>query len=323
MSKTSKDKQRQAWLLTINNPLDKKITDDENEERVFDHYTIKEILVNNFSTLQYFAMADEIGEEGTPHTHLYIYCTSRVRFSMVKKYFPSAHIDEVKASVDANIAYIKKSGKWEDTDKAETSVAGTFEEWGDKPVQKGSNPAMAELFSLIKQGYSNSEILEINNDYILNIDKIDKVRTTLLIEEFKNTRRLDLKVIYIYGETGMGKTRGILDEHGDGNVFRVSDYKNPFDHYSCQSVMVFDEFRSSLKISAMLQYMDIYPIELPARYANGYHAMTLYMSFQIGNLKSSIWRCSITVLPHGVRFSEEFMKLGCITLMAQYPHMIL
>ena len=30
----------------------------------------------------------------------------------------------------------------------------------------------------------------------------------------------------------------------------------------------FEEFRSSLRISDMLQYLDIYPIQLPARYAN-------------------------------------------------------
>lgn len=32
--------------------------------------------------------------------------------------------------------------------------------------------------------------------------------------------------------------------------------------------MIFDEFRSDLRIGDMLQYLDGYPIELPARYAN-------------------------------------------------------
>lgn len=69
---------------------------------------------------------------------------------------------------------------------------------------------MEELYEMIKNGYSNAEILAINNDYILNIDKLDKVRTMLLTEKYKNERRLDLKVIYIYGATGTGKSpRGI------------------------------------------------------------------------------------------------------------------
>ena len=254
------DKQRNAWQLTINNFQEKNI----------DHTSVKDILVTKFATLQYFCMADEVGANGTPHMHIYLYCTSRVRFSMVKKYFPEAHIEDAKASVEANIEYIRKTGKWADTDKAETSLEGTFEEWGEKPIQKGSNMAMQELYNLIKDGYTNAQILEINNDYIMDIDKLDKVRTTLLIEEFKNKRRLDLKVIYISGATGTGKTRGVLDEHGDGSVYRVSDYTHPFDSYNCQSVIAFDEFRSGIRIGDILQYADIYPVELPARYANKY-----------------------------------------------------
>ena len=250
MSKTEANKkqatnvQRNAYQLTINNPL----------EYGFDHLTIKKTLVENFTTLRYFCMADEIGKEGTPHTHIYTCFNSRVRFSTVKKNFPSAHIEPAHGSVQSNIDYIKKTGKWEDTDKAETRVENTFEDWGMIPVQKGIRPEMEELYELIKAGYSNAEILAMNNDYILNIDKLDRVRTELLIDKFKNTRRTDLEVIYISGATGTGKTRGILDEHGDSNVYRVSDYQHPFDSYSCENILAFDEFRSQLRLSDMLNY---------------------------------------------------------------------
>ena len=77
-------------------------------------------------------------------------------------------------------------------------------------------------------------------------------------------------MVYISGNTGLGKTRGIFDTHGDENVYRINDYKHPFDHYSCEAVLAFDEFRSSLSISDMLNYCDIYPIQLPSRYSNKY-----------------------------------------------------
>ena len=134
---------------------------------------------------------------------------------------------------------------------------------------------MEELYELVEAGYTNAEILAINNDYILNIDKIDKLRTMLLTEKFKGQRRLNLKVIYVYGKTGAGKTRDILNRHGDANVYRVTDYNHPFDGYACQEVLVFDEFRSGLRISDMLNYCDVYPLELPARYANRYACYTL------------------------------------------------
>lgn len=253
-----KNIQRHAYQLTINNPL----------TYGFDHHKIKETLILNFSTLKYFCMADEIGENGTPHTHIYVCFSSRVRWSTIKKHFNEAHILVPRGTVQSNINYIKKSGKWENTEKSETRVEGTFEEWGTVPKQKGNIAEMEELLELIKAGYSNMDILNVNNDYILNLDKLDKLRTTYLIDKNKNERRLNLKVIYISGATGTGKTRGVLDTHGDGNVYRVSDYMHPFDHYACEEVIAFDEFRSSLRISDMLNYCDIYPIQLPSRYSN-------------------------------------------------------
>ncbi|MFR5321467.1 MAG: hypothetical protein ACLTGQ_09185 [Mediterraneibacter gnavus] len=44
---------------------------------------------------------------------------------------------------------------------------------------------MEELYGMIQAGYTNAEILAINNDYILNIDKLDKLRTMLLTEKIQ------------------------------------------------------------------------------------------------------------------------------------------
>ena len=252
------DVQRNAFNLTINNPID----------HGYDHNSIKGKVITDFTTIRFVAMSDEIGEQGTPHTHVYLNFSSRVRFSKIKKAFPEAHIEVAKGSVEANVNYLKKEGKWADTKKAETSVEGSYEEWGTRPTQKGTKQELEELYEMIKNGYSNAEILAVNNDYIRDIDKLDKVRTIILQERFKNQRRMDLRVIYISGHTGTGKTRGILDTHGDANVYRVSDYEHPFDGYSIQEVIAFDEYRSQIRLSDMLQYCDIYPIELPARYNN-------------------------------------------------------
>lgn len=188
---------------------------------------------------------------------------------MIKKYFPEAHIEKVRGTISDNVLYIKKEGKWETNLKHETKILGSFEEYGTQPPDsKGKRSDMSELYQMVHDNMSNAEILATNQDYILQIDKIDKVRTTILTERFKETVRLDLEVIYICGATGTGKTRGVLESNGYSNVYRVTDYKNPFDGYSCQSVICFDEFRSSLKLKEMLLYCDIYPIELPSRYSN-------------------------------------------------------
>ena len=246
------------YQLTMNSPI----------EKGWSHKHILDVMRANFKTLVYICMADEQGS--CFHTHIFVVFASRVRFSMVKRYFEEAHIEKCKGSVSDNVNYVKKTGKWElDEEKQEKKIEGTFEEYGAQPPDsKGKRSDMSELYQMVMDNMTNAEILAQNQDYILQIDKIDKVRTTILTEKYKETVRLDLEVVYISGATGTGKTRGVLEGNGFSNVYRVTDYMHPFDGYACQPVICFDEFRSSLKLKEMLLYCDIYPIELPSRYAN-------------------------------------------------------
>ena len=253
-----KDTQSFMYQLTINAP----------DEKGWTHEQILKVLRNNFKTFVYVCMADEQGS--CYHTHVFVVFASRVRFSMVKRYFGEAHIERCLGSVSDNVNYVKKTGKWEnDESKQEKKIEGTFEEFGTQPPDsKGKRSDMSELYQMVLDNMTNAEIIATNQDYILQIDKLDKIRTTVLTERFKETVRLDLEVIYISGATGTGKTRGVLEGNGYSNVYRVTDYNHPFDGYNCQPVICFDEFRSSLKLKEMLLYCDIYPIELPSRYAN-------------------------------------------------------
>lgn len=247
------------YQLTINAP----------KEKGWTHEHILVVFRNNFKTLVYICMADEQGS--CYHTHIFAVFASRVRFSMIKRYFEDAHIEKCKGNVSDNVNYVKKTGsKWEnDESKQEKKIEGTFEEYGTQPPDsRGKRSDMSELYQMVLDNMTNAEILAQNQDYILQIDKIDKVRTTILAEKYKETVRLDLEVVYVSGTTGTGKTRGVLEENGYANVYRVTDYLHPFDSYSGQPVICFDEFRSSLRIKEMLLYCDIYPIELPSRYAN-------------------------------------------------------
>ena len=246
------------YQVTINEPLEKGYT----------HKEIIDILRNNFKTLTYFCMADEQGARF--HTHIFVVFSSRVRFSMLKRYFAEAHIERCKGTPSDNRNYILKEGKWKlDELKRETKIENSFEEYGTLPPDsRGQRNDMSELYQMVLNNMTNAEILAINQDYILQIDKIDKVRTTILTERYKDTVRLDLEVIYVLGETGTGKTRGVFEQNGYANVYRVTDYTHPFDGYNCQPVIAFDEFRSSIPLKNMLLYCDIYPIELPSRYAN-------------------------------------------------------
>lgn len=258
-----KDSRSRKWQLTINNPAEKGMT----------HDAVKCIMAD-LSSVIYWCMADEIGEEGTYHTHLYIHGKDALRFSTLKNRFPEAHMEMAKGTASQNMAYVSKTGKWEHDAKSETRVDGTFEEFGDLPVERqGKRNDLDDLYAMIKQGLSDYDILEQDPSYMLHMDKIEKARQIVVQESFKDEWR-ELEVVYLYGDTGSGKTRGIMEKYGYSNVFRVTDYLHPFDNYKGQDVVVFEEFRSSFRIGDTLNYLDGYPLELPCRYANKYACYT-------------------------------------------------
>ena len=251
------DSQSRKWQITINNPIEKGYT----------HERIKEQLAN-FKNCIYWCMSDETGEEGTFHTHFYIHCTGGVRFSTIKKRFDGGHFEMAKGTAQDNRDYVFKEGKWYGSDKEGTNIRDSHEEYGELPVERqGQRNDLTDLYDMIKEGKSTFEILEESPSFITQIDKIEKVRQSVLEEKFKDTWR-NLDVTYIWGMTGTGKTRSVMEEYGYSNVYRVTDYDHPFDAYKGQDVIVFEEFRSSLRIDDMLKYLDGYPVEFPARYTN-------------------------------------------------------
>lgn len=215
-------------------------------------------------------MSDEIATTGTSHTHIFIYSLSPMRFSTVKDRFPVAHIEKAYGSAKENRDYILKSGKWENDEKAETSVEGSFFEYGNIPSEKEEeSPKMCRLIENIKEGKRTAEIIDDTPNLAFRVREIDILRQTLLSEEY-TTKKRHLYVSYIFGTSGAGKTRGIFQHHNARDICRITNYRNgkgiSFDGYWGQDVLVFEEFNSQVPIEEMLNYLDIYPLHLPARY---------------------------------------------------------
>lgn len=246
------------FLLTINNPSD----------HGFTHERIRAIL-SEFSGTCYWCMCDEVGEQGTPHTHVYVVFGNSVMFDTMHKRFYGVHIDKANGSNKENRDYVRKEGKWLDDAKHETNKSETFEEWGELPPDRTrAESQAAQIMQMVRDGKTNAEILEECPTAYSKMSYIEQARQTLLHEQFKDKWR-DLDVTYLWGEPGAGKTRSIMEQYGYSNVFRVTNYDNhPFDGYKGQDVLVFEEFRSGIKIQDMLNYLDGYPVELPCRYAD-------------------------------------------------------
>ncbi|WP_051600858.1 hypothetical protein [Eubacterium sp. AB3007] len=255
----SKDPQSRGWMLTINFNGASPLTEDALIELI------------QMNTFDYACFAFEKGEQGTLHVHIYIHSENPRRFSTMKMTFPRAHIEKALGSPAEIRDYIKKDGKWKDSEKAETSIPGTFRELGKIPTPGASrsNNKNQKLLEDITAGKSTAEIIKDSPDYIFKINCINTAREELLNTDHQNSFR-DVTVYYVYGATGTGKTYSIYQCYDAKDICRITDYpdrnKVRFDAYMGQKVLVLEEFRSEIPISSMLNYLDRYPLKLPARY---------------------------------------------------------
>lgn len=247
------------YQLTINNPSD----------HGYSHETIKKIL-NDYSSIEYWCLCDEIGIEGTQHTHVYAVFANAVMFTTIQKRFYGAHIEPARGTNIENRDYIRKEGKWLEDEKRGTNLSHTFEESGELPQDRETLKKETEdIFEMVNDGASDFEILQKHPNAMRMIDKVGRARLIVLEDRNKKEFR-QMNVSYLYGKTGVGKTRSIMEKYGYENCYRVTNYKNPFDSYAGQPIIIFEEFRSSLPISEMLIYLDGYPTILPSRHYDRY-----------------------------------------------------
>lgn len=244
------------WQLTQNNPTDHDMN----------HHYID--LALSYLKPVYYCMCDETGEEGTYHTHLYVQFSNAINFTTMKNLFPFAHIEAAQGSAKENRDYVRKEGKYLNSEKKTTNHIETFKEYGEMPEEKqGKRTDIEDIFEMIKDGYSPLEIMEKHPQFMNRPNAYNFVRSEQMKAASNKWR--NVFVTYIYGDTGAGKNTYVTEACGGyEGYYRVTDYQHPFDSYDGQETIMFDEFRSSLPISDMLCYLDGHPIELPCRYHN-------------------------------------------------------
>ena len=252
------DTQRRKFFITVNNPINHSLPRE----------AIKNILYN-INSIKFWAMSDEVGKEGTHHTHIVLYSDTPIRHSTLRNVFnKSADIEPVKSSLRKCIQYIKK-----ETDDAENNnIPESYEEWGVLPQERqGKRTDLINIVELVEDGASNDEIRFLYpSQYFIYKKNIDRLRYELLeknVNQYKINFR-DIFVTYLYGKTGVGKSKYIVDQYGYENIYRITDYKNPWDLYNFQDIVVFEDFYGQISLENILLLLDGHPNQLPARYNN-------------------------------------------------------
>lgn len=248
-------KRSRGWIYTI-------WIDGENGRRPF-----KEILesmkasIKKDDKVEYAIFGEEeCPDSGRKHLQGFVYWTNAVTGKGAQRRLglsPGEYHGEAQRGTHAQASdYAKKDGKI-------VIHEGEIPDPEDRPES-----AWDYILIMLENGATDSEIMRAYPAHFGRCKSgIASMRMELLSEKLNTWR--DVRVEYIWGDTGAGKTRGVLESvDSPQDVFRVTDYKHPFDAYRGQSTLLLEEFRSSLPIEQMLIYLDGYYHELPCRYAN-------------------------------------------------------
>lgn len=207
-----------------------------------------------------------VSATGLKHLHLVFEDVKTMRFSQIKKMFPSMHIEPTKGTKAEAEDYIKKKGKWAE----EGEEVLYYHQIGEIKGARGNRKDLEILEELINKGYHPSEILRMSISY----RRYEKFIKDAYFDKRKREMpfKKENKVFWHVGESGSGKTfvaNKIISDHGEDSVYFVSDYSSgAMDLYNGEKVLFLDEFRGQIPFSVFLTWIGRYRVQIHARYTN-------------------------------------------------------
>lgn len=191
---------------------------------------------------QYAIIGREVGEKGTPHLQGFINLRGRARFSAIKKICPRIHLEQAKGTDAENKKYCSK----EDPEPYELG----------EPQHAGKRNDLAAACDMLKQGKTITEVAnECPEQY---------VRYTRGLSEFAEAiqKPRDVEdpptVIWVYGKSGVGKTRLPYDQHPHEQIY-IKDGTQWWNGYTHQSCILVDDFDGHWPFRDFLRFLDRYP----------------------------------------------------------------
>lgn len=197
----------------------------------------------------YCIWGEEVGAQGTRHLQgTILFKNARAFGGVTKLLLKRAHI-EVCMNVEKSIEYCKKEGK--------------YEEFGKPPVPRPEN----------EQGRRTD--LESIRDMILEEKIRNEVDLCMMARSYMSIRagkellkylkkgkiNLNKKIIWLWGSTGVGKTKLAIELCGGiDNCWISSKDLKWWEGYSGEKNVIFDDFRGDFcKFHELLRILDIYP----------------------------------------------------------------
>ena len=249
---SKRNSQARDWCFTVNNPVQ--------SEQEFMSY------LQTLPDLRYVVFQKEKAPEtGTEHYQGYFEFTQQKWFTTIKKYLSEKAIG-VAAHIEARRG--KRTQARNYCMDEDTRISPQYYEYGEF-IEDGERTDLTDIMHDIENGMSFYDLSKKHGNRFIRVMKWAKeFRQAHLENKYKRVFR-NMQVYYIYGSAGCGKTSYVFNKHGYDDVYRTTNYEFGWvDDYNGEKVLFLDEFRSSFKISEILDYLDGQPIRIRGRHYN-------------------------------------------------------
>lgn len=194
----------------------------------------------------YYIIAREIGESGTPHLQMYFQFLKDTRLSTLKNMNSRVHWESARGTVDDQLKYIR-----------DTTKGGKIDEepiiWGEPTIQ-GARNDLSIIARDVISGVSLSEIATNNPVYYIRYNRGLNALANIIN---KPIMRDNLQVCWLWGAAGAGKTRYVFDNF---HKVYIKDGTQWWDGYTDDvDCICIDDFDGRWPYRDLLRLLDRYP----------------------------------------------------------------
>lgn len=213
-------------------------------------------IVNEWSPrVKWMIVAKETGESGTLHLQGACIIGTQTAFSTLKTSigFRRAHIEQMRGKPADSLVYCTKQDM-------NAFVCGTL------PAE-GKRSDLLDAVSLIRSGSAVVDLATASDESALVVTKFYKglIHLRSILRE---PRSGPPKVIWLFGPTGVGKTRCAFESGSklapDSRIWISSGGLRWFDGFDGHDVAIFDDFRAKHvpNFAFLLRLLDRYPMQV-------------------------------------------------------------
>ncbi len=252
--------------------------------------------------MDYLVYQEEVGAEGTYHFQGYCEFKEQLTQGQIKRLLGGdrVHVDRRRGSQEQAINYCK------DVEKR-IPCTEIYEE--GTPKNQGKRIDLEAFKNAVGEGMCLRDLVEEHYATIARYPRF----YTVLTQMRRPTRTVDLEVILLIGETGLGKTRSVYDAHGESNELFITPLSNGtlwWDGYDGHKIVLMDDFAGSachMTLSTLLRLLDRYPVMAPIK--GGFTWWLPDKIFVTTNLLPKLWYTWKDRMPQYLALARRFTKV--------------